>query len=275
MAAKSKSRTTSRKSARGSSRAKTTAARKSSSARPRARARAKPRRKSPGLEELLVIELQEIHNAETQLARLIPRLVKAADSDELRSAIEQRLEEGEQILADVEQGLSELGASPGRKKNVAAEGLVNDLRDHVQELQQGPALDTVLIGGLQKTEHYCIAAWGTVKSLGAAAGQEDLIESMQRALDEGKRYDEQLTELAEQKITPILVPGQVESEGTAGFEYVEALDTGADVEAIDDEDTRGARDVVPVETIEEDAEDKQEQMDIRGRGPSRGMGRRR
>src|SRR5690606_13154983 len=87
--------------------------------------RLQTRKESPGLQELLVLELQEIHNAEKQLARLIPRLASAATSEDLRIAIEERLEEGEQIIAIVENGLEELGASPGRKKNVAAEGLTN------------------------------------------------------------------------------------------------------------------------------------------------------
>lgn len=171
----------------------------------RARAKASSSKKeSPDLQEILITELQEIHSAEKQLARMIPRLMKAADNETLQEAIEERLEEGEQILADVEAALEELESTPGRKKNVAAEGLVNDMKEHVQELQQGPALDTVLIGALQKTEHYCIAAWGTVKALGQAVGQQDLVGAMERALEEGREYDERLTQLAESEITPEL-----------------------------------------------------------------------
>lgn len=139
------------------------------------RARAKSsssKKESPDLQEILITELQEIHSAEKQLARMIPRLVKAADNETLQEAIEERLEEGEQILADVEAALEELESTPGRKKNVAAEGLVNDMKEHVQELQQGPALDTVLIGALQKTEHYCIAAWGTTDDFFGGLGEE-------------------------------------------------------------------------------------------------------
>lgn len=194
------------------------------------RARAKSsssKKESPDLQEILVTELQEIHSAEKQLARLIPRLAKAADNQSLQEAIEERLEEGEQILADVEAALEELDATPGRKKNVAAEGLVNDMKEHMQELQRGPSLDTVLIGALQKTEHYCIAAWGTVKALGQAVGQQDLVGAMERALEEGRGYDERLTELAESEITP-----ELQAQG-------EAMD--ADAEADEEEITASAR----------------------------------
>lgn len=177
------------------------------------RARKSSSKESPDLQELLVLELQEIHSAEKQLARLIPRLVKAASSATLQQAIEERAAEGEQILEDVEAALEQLEATPGRKKNVAAEGLVNDMREHVQELEQGPALDTVLIGALQKTEHYCIAAWGTTQALGKSAGLQDLVGAMERALEEGKAYDQRLTELAESEVTPAL-----EAEGSEGEE---------------------------------------------------------
>lgn len=184
-----------------------------------ARTRKASNRESPDLQELLVLELQEIHSAENQLARIIPRLVKSVDAQALRPLLEERMQEGEQIIRDVERALEQLGASPGRRKNVAAEGLVNDLREHVQEIEAGPALDTVLIGALQKTEHYCIAAWGTVKALGRAAQQEDLVAAMERALEEGRDYDERLTQLAESEITP-----QFLGQGAQGEEQGEDAD---------------------------------------------------
>jgi len=111
-------------------------------------------KESPNGQELLVLELQEIFSAESQLARALPRLSKAAESEQLRQMLEQRLSEGEQVLGDVESALEELDESPGRKKNIAAEGLINDAREHTQEIEAGPALDAVLIAGIQKTEHY-------------------------------------------------------------------------------------------------------------------------
>jgi len=98
--------------------------------------------------------------------------------------------------------LEQMDESPGRKKNAAAEGLINDTREHVQEIESGPALDAVLISGIQKTEHYCIAAWGTARSLGESAGEKEVVKSMERALKEGRQMDEALTKLAEETINP-------------------------------------------------------------------------
>jgi len=161
-------------------------------------------KESPDGQELLVMELQQIHSAESQLSRALPRLAKAVQSDTLREMLDQRVEEGERILKEIESAFDELEESPGRRRNVAAEGLIGDVREHVQEIAPGPALDAVLIAGIQKTEHYCIAAWGTAKSLAQSCEEKTTIRAMERALKEGKAYDEKLTELAEKEINPAL-----------------------------------------------------------------------
>jgi ferritin-like metal-binding protein YciE len=163
------------------------------------------RKESPDATELLLLELQEIHNAESQLSRMLPRIMKAAESEKLQQMLEERQQQGERLIQELEAVFDEMEQSPGRKKNVAAEGLINDMREHVQEIEQGPALDAVLIAAIQKTEHYCIAAWGTARSLAQALGEETTVQSMERALEEGKTMDLQLTELAEQEITPQLL----------------------------------------------------------------------
>jgi ferritin-like metal-binding protein YciE len=179
----------------------------------KAKSSRKARKETPGANELLVLELQEIHSAESQLSRVLPRLSQAVQSESLRTMLEARLEEGERIIKDIETVFDELDESPGRKKNVAAEGLVNDAREHVQEIEQGPALDAVLIGAVQKTEHYCIAAWGTARALAQAVGQKTAGRAMDRALKESGPFDEKLTKLAETEITPALLSGEDAAEG--------------------------------------------------------------
>lgn len=179
-------------------------------AQARSQRRSRNEKESPDINELLVLELQQIHSAESQLARQLPRLSKAVQSDRLREMLDERLEEGERILKEVENALDEMEASPGRRKNVAAEGLINDAREHVQEMERGPALDCTLIGSIQKTEHYCIAAWGTARALAKATGQKAAVTAMDRALKEGGPYDEKLTALAEKEITPELLSAESE-----------------------------------------------------------------
>ena len=165
-------------------------------------------REAAGASDLLLMELQQINSAETQLSKAIPRLARAAESEKLRRMLERRQEEGERILGELESAFDELEESPGRARNAAAEGLINDAREHLQEIEEGPALDAVMIASLQKTEHYCIAAWGTARSLGQALGQRSTVRAMERALKEGKSFDEELTDLAEQEIAPALLSAQ-------------------------------------------------------------------
>ena len=104
-------------------------------------------KESPDGNELLLMELQQIHSAESQLARALPRFSKAVESETVREMLDQRLEEGERILKELETALDEMEESPGRKRNAAAEGLIGDAREHIQEIARGPALDAVLIAG--------------------------------------------------------------------------------------------------------------------------------
>jgi ferritin-like metal-binding protein YciE len=177
----------------------------------KSKAKTRASKETPEVSELLVLELQSIHSAENQLSRALPRFSKAVESEALRQMLDRRMEEGERILKELDAAFDELDESPGRRRNVAAEGLIGDAREHIQEIARGPALDEVLIAGLQKTEHYCIAAWGTAKSLAQACEEETVIRSMERALKEGKSFDEKLTALAEKEITPALMSAE-ESE---------------------------------------------------------------
>jgi ferritin-like metal-binding protein YciE len=193
----------------------------------RSQRRSQSRKESPSGMDLLVLELQEIYSAESQLGRAAPRFVKAVESEQLQQMLEQRMQQGAQLIEDLDNAFEEMEQSPGRKKNVAAEGLINDLREHMQEISEGPALDSVLIAGIQKLEHYCIAAWGTSRSLAQAAGVASVVKSMERALKQGKQLDEQLTQLAEQEITPALMAEEDADEAAEEDEESDSEDAEA------------------------------------------------
>lgn len=190
--------------------------------RARSRTSSRPKQQSPGATELLALELQEIHSAESQLMRIAPRFIKASQSPLLQQFLDRRMETGYQLIEDLEHAFEEMEISPGRKKNVAAEGLLNDLRQHIQEIASGPARDAVVIAGIQKLEHYCIAAWGTSRALSEALGIELVAESMGRALDEGRDLDRQLTQLAEEAILPDLLADEDADETIEDEEQEEA-----------------------------------------------------
>lgn len=178
----------------------------------RSSGKAAKERTTPDGTELLALELQQIRSAESELSRILPSLAQAVESEELKELLELREKQGKRILGELEAAFDELEQEAPPKKNVAAEGLIEAAQEHVRELEEGPALDAALIAGIQKVEHYCIAAWGTARSLAKATGHETTVRAMEQELKDGKNLDEKLTELAEKEITPALLSEEMEDE---------------------------------------------------------------
>jgi ferritin-like metal-binding protein YciE len=167
--------------------------------------KSKRRKEAPEPQDLLIVEMREIYSAEKQLSRALPRLAKAIENEKARKMLGQRLEEARKIEDDLDQAFETLQRSPGRKKNAAAEGLIDEAQAQVQDFDKGPALDAVLIDAVQKAEHYCIAAWGTARSYARALGEDHVARAMDRALEEAKRFDEELTRLAVDEVNPAVI----------------------------------------------------------------------
>lgn len=172
-------------------------------------------------QDILVTELKEIHSAERQLSRAVPKLSRKISNDSFKRMLDQRREQGAGIIGELDAIFDEMGVTKARPKNVAAEGLIEDMNEHLQEIDDPKLLDPVLVGAIQKLQHYCIAAWGTSASLGRLLGQERVVQLMERLLEEGKRMDQELTELAESEINRQMLE-EVEEEDS---EELEEADT--------------------------------------------------
>lgn len=146
--------------------------------------------------DLLVEELKDLYSAETQLIKALPRMAKAAQSEELRSAFETHLEETRQHAQRLEEILGQLEESPRGKKCKAMEGLVEEGKDMMQEEGEPGILDLGLIGAAQKVEHYEIAGYGTARTLAELAGESKIAKTLQKTLDEEGKTDKLLTSIA-------------------------------------------------------------------------------
>jgi ferritin-like metal-binding protein YciE len=166
--------------------------------------------RSPG--DILTTELKQIYSAERQLVRIMPRLAKKAESDRLRRMLEERVEQGSSLLERLDRAFEQMQVGKVRAKNPAAEGLIEDATQHLDEVEDERLIDPVLLASVQKIEHYCIAAWGTAASLGRLLEQETVVETMEHVLDEGKRFDADLTKLAENEINPQMMQAEEETE---------------------------------------------------------------
>jgi ferritin-like metal-binding protein YciE len=150
------------------------------------------------LKELYIDELRDIYNAENQLTKALPKMAKAATSDDLRAGFEGHLEQTKGHVERLERIFKELGEKPTGKKCKGMEGLVKEGEEMIKEEElEGEALDAGLISAAQRVEHYEIAAYGCVRTYAKLLGQDDAAELLEQTLGEEKETDQKLTMLAE------------------------------------------------------------------------------
>ncbi|MEG8066331.1 ferritin-like domain-containing protein [Xanthomonas hortorum pv. gardneri] len=150
------------------------------------------------IEELFIHELSDIDSAEQQLTKSLPRLARAATEPKLVEAFKVHLEETQGQIERIDQIVELLGIKLKRIKCAAMEGLVEEGREVIEEIEAGPVRDAALIGGAQKVEHYEIASYGTIAAIAKQLGYSDAITLLLATLEEEKATDEKLTLLAEQ-----------------------------------------------------------------------------
>ncbi len=151
-----------------------------------------------GLRELYIDELKDLYSAENQLVKALPKLAKAAESDELRQGFEEHLEQTKGHVQRLEQIFEMLDESPKGKKCKGMEGLIAEGSEAMEEDYEGSLLDAALIGAAQRVEHYEIAGYGTVRSMAETLGETEHVSLLEETLNEEKETDEKLTELSKQ-----------------------------------------------------------------------------
>jgi ferritin-like metal-binding protein YciE len=147
---------------------------------------------------LYVDELKDLYSAENQLLRALPKMAKAASSEELREGFEEHLEQTKGQVQRLEAIFQSLDANPKGKKCVAMEGLVKEGSEVMEEDLEGAVLDAALISAAQRVEHYEIAAYGTVCEFAKVLGETKHASLLEKTLDEERETDEKLNKLAKE-----------------------------------------------------------------------------
>jgi ferritin-like metal-binding protein YciE len=152
--------------------------------------------KHNALMELYVDELRDIYNAENQLVKALPKISKAATSDELRTGFEEHLEQTRGHVQRLDQIFKVLGEKPSGKRCKGMEGLIAEGQEMMDEDFEDDAMDAALISAAQRVEHYEIAAYGTVHTYAELLGEDEAAQLLEQTLEEEKETDQKLTELA-------------------------------------------------------------------------------
>jgi len=164
--------------------------------------------------ELLTEELKDAYSAEKQALRCMQKAVRKATAEPLRQGIQLHIDQTQVQIERIEQAMEKMSVRPGRKVCEAMRGLVEEAQHDIEEHdEKGPILDLVIVAGMQRIEHYEIAAYGTGIALAQAIGESEVGELLSETLEEEKQTDLKLTEVTQKAIMPEALAGD-EEEGS-------------------------------------------------------------
>jgi ferritin-like metal-binding protein YciE len=149
------------------------------------------------LNDLLIHELQDIYDAEHQIEKALPKMVRAASHPELQSAFEDHLTQTEGHVQRLEQVFQILGVPAKGRKCDGIAGIIAEGQKTIEAKPAPEVLDVALIAAAQKVEHYEIAAYGCVATYAEMLGQGQVHDLLGQTLSEEEAMDQRLTRLAE------------------------------------------------------------------------------
>jgi ferritin-like metal-binding protein YciE len=150
------------------------------------------------LKDLFLHELKDIYDGEKQIVKALPKMIKAASSDELKNALEEHHAVTEKQVERLEQVFDQLGKPARGKKCVGMEGLLKEGSELLKEDAEAAVCDAGIIGAAQKVEHYEIASYGTLATWARLLDMDEAVTLLEDTLAEEKEADETLSELASQ-----------------------------------------------------------------------------
>jgi ferritin-like metal-binding protein YciE len=149
------------------------------------------------LEDLFHDTLKDIYFAEKKILTALPKMARAAQSDELRAAFEKHHAETEGQVERLEQVFDLIGKKAQGKTCDAIVGIVKEGQEVMKEYKGSPGLDAGLLAGAQAVEHYEISRYGTLKTWADELGLRDAVRLLDATLQEEKKTDATLTRIAE------------------------------------------------------------------------------
>ena len=149
------------------------------------------------LHDAFIEELRDVYDAEKQLIKALPKMARAAHSEELRGLLETHLEETRGQVERLEEVFASIEEKPRGKHCEGIAGIIEEGKSILEEDFDEPTLDASIIAAGQRAEHYEMAAYGTLAAWARAMGHDDAAELLEQTLEEEKAADEKLSALAE------------------------------------------------------------------------------
>jgi len=154
--------------------------------------------KAKTLHDAFYETLKDVYYAEKQSVRALKKSAKAAEHAELRSAFETHAEESAEQVERLQQVFEIIGKPARAKTCEAMQGITSEMEEDLEDFGDSPAADAVLAACAQAVEHYEIARYGTLKTWARQLGYEDAAKLLEQTLEEEKKTDALLSQIAEQ-----------------------------------------------------------------------------
>lgn len=152
------------------------------------------------LEDLFLDGVKDIYYAERKIVTALKKMIRGAQSQDLKAAFETHLQETEGQVERLVQVFELLGKPARGKTCLAIDGIVEEGQEILEEFKDSPALDAGLLAAAQAVEHYEIARYGTLRNWARELGKEDVAQLLEATLAEEEKTDELLTQLADAKV---------------------------------------------------------------------------
>lgn len=156
--------------------------------------------KEKTLEDLFLDTLKDIYFAEKKILSALPKMAKAAQSEDLRAAFEKHQAETEQQIERLEEVFASIDETPRGKTCDAIMGILDEGKEILSEYKGLPALDAGLLAAAQAVEHYEISRYGTLKCWASELGYKDAVKLLDETLLEEKNTDATLSKIAKSEV---------------------------------------------------------------------------
>jgi ferritin-like metal-binding protein YciE len=170
--------------------------------------------KSGTLRDAFLDELRDCYDCEKQLTKALPKMAAAANTPDLKQALESHLEETRGHVDRLEQVFESMDEKAQGKHCDGIAGIIKEGSAALGEDFDESTMDAAIIAGGQRAEHYEIAAYGTLIAWAKQLGLGDAVDLLQQTLDEEKTADRKLTQIAESVVNQAAAAGDAgESAG--------------------------------------------------------------
>ncbi|MDB5891543.1 MAG: hypothetical protein JWP47_2374 [Polaromonas sp.] len=152
------------------------------------------------LQDLFIHNLSDIYNAEKQLGKILPKLIKSAEHPGLSELFKVQLEDNQATMEQLDRVVESSGIKLKRIKCAAMEGLIGEAKETLDESDKSPVRDAALVGNAQKIVHYEIAGIGTLAAFANHCGFTEAADTLREVLQDKKEGDENFTRFAEENV---------------------------------------------------------------------------